>query len=79
MNIVMTEMGGFIELQGTGEDGDFSKEQLHQMITLGEQGITEITSIQKAVLRSNQGFISLNFWQRNKNGEFSNKVPSICH
>ena len=28
MNIVMTEAGGFIELQGTGEDGDFSHDQL---------------------------------------------------
>ena len=53
MNIVMTETGGFIELQGTGEDGDFSKGQLDQMISLGEQGISEITLIQKAALGSN--------------------------
>ena len=32
MNVVMTEQGGFIEVQGTGEDGDFSHDQLLQMI-----------------------------------------------
>ena len=38
MNIVMTESGGFIELQGTGEDGDFSHAQLQKMIALAEGG-----------------------------------------
>ena len=50
MNIVMTETGGFVELQGTGEDGEFSKEQLNQMITLGSNGISEISLIQKVAL-----------------------------
>ena len=51
MNIVMTETGGFIELQGTGEDGEFSKDQLDQMLYLGANGISEISLIQKAALR----------------------------
>ena len=50
MNIVMTETGGFVELQGTGEDGEFSKKQLNQMITLGSNGISEISLIQKVAL-----------------------------
>ena len=50
MNIVMTETGGFVELQGTGEDGEFSKEQLNQMITLGSNWISEISLIQKVAL-----------------------------
>ena len=50
MNIVMTEIGGFVELQGTGEDGEFSKEQLNQMIKLGSKGISEISLIQKVAL-----------------------------
>jgi ribonuclease PH len=50
MNIVMTETGGFVELQGTGEDGEFSKEQLNQMIALGSNGISEISLIQKVAL-----------------------------
>jgi hypothetical protein len=37
MNIVMIENGGFIELQGTGEDGDFTHAQLLEMIGLAEK------------------------------------------
>jgi ribonuclease PH len=50
MNIVMTESGGFIELQGTGEDGDFSHAQLQEMIELAESGINELIAAQQQVL-----------------------------
>ena len=50
MNIVMTSKGGFIEVQGTGEDGEFSREQLNQMIELAEQGISELIEQQLASL-----------------------------
>lgn len=50
MNIVMTETGGFIELQGTGEDGDFSHAQLQEMIVLAEAGIGELIIAQKHAL-----------------------------
>ena len=50
MNIVMTESGGFIELQGTGEDGDFSHAQLLEMIALAKKGITELIVLQKQSL-----------------------------
>ena len=50
MNIVMTESGGFIELQGTGEDGDFSHVQLQKMIALAEGGIQELIAAQHQVL-----------------------------
>ena len=50
MNIVMTESGGFIELQGTGEDGDFSHAQLQEMIALAEGGIQELIAAQHQVL-----------------------------
>ena len=50
MNIVMTESGGFIELQGTGEDGDFSHAQLQEMIALAEVGINELIVAQRRVL-----------------------------
>ena len=36
MNIVMTESGGFIEIQGTGEDGDFTQKQLIEMVDLAD-------------------------------------------
>lgn len=50
MNIVMTEGGGFIELQGTGEDGDFSHAQLLEMISLAEGGIKQLITIQQQSL-----------------------------
>ncbi len=50
MNIVMTESGGFIELQGTGEDGDFSRGQLMQMVGLAEAGIKSLISKQQEAL-----------------------------
>lgn len=50
MNIVMTDSGGFIELQGTGEDGDFSHNQLLEMVGLAEQGINTLVEKQKQCL-----------------------------
>ena len=50
MNIVMTESGGFIELQGTGEDGEFSQDQLLEMIALADGGIKQLITFQKQSL-----------------------------
>ena len=50
MNVVMTEGGNFIEVQGTGEDGDFTLDQLQQMIALAQSGITELVDAQKLAL-----------------------------
>ncbi len=50
MNIVMTSTGGFIEIQGTGEAGDFTQEQLNAMIALAQHGIGQLFSAQQAAL-----------------------------
>jgi len=50
MNVVMTDTGGFIEIQGTGEDGDFSLEDLNAMIGLARGGIANLFDAQKAAL-----------------------------
>ena len=47
MNIVMTESGQFIELQGTAEDGHFDRDQLNQFIELAEHGIKQLVEKQK--------------------------------
>ena len=39
MNLVMNEAGEFIEVQGTGEGRSFSREELDQLLALGEEGI----------------------------------------
>ncbi len=47
MNIVMTESGEFIELQGTAEEGTFNQTQLLSFIDLAGQGIKYLIEKQK--------------------------------
>lgn len=50
MNLVMTESGQFVEIQGTGEESTFSSDELHTMLTYGKDAIQELIGIQKDVL-----------------------------
>lgn len=50
MNIVMTEAGNIVEIQGTGEKHSFSREQLNRLLDLGEKGNMELIKIQKKIL-----------------------------
>ncbi len=50
MNVVMTEEGHFIELQGTAEEAPFSIEDLDAMRALAQQGIQDLVKIQKMAL-----------------------------
>ncbi|MHA6533669.1 ribonuclease PH [Paenibacillus sp. BAC0078] len=50
MNVVMTGGGAFVELQGTGEERPFSRQELDQLLGLGEMGIYELIAVQKEVL-----------------------------
>jgi ribonuclease PH len=50
MNVVMTESGRFVEVQGTAEGIPFSKKQLDSMLELAEKGIRELISAQKKAL-----------------------------
>lgn len=50
MNVVMTENGGFIEVQGTAEGVPYSREQMNEMLALAEKGINEIIKIQRQIL-----------------------------
>lgn len=50
MNIVMTGKGEFVEIQGTGEEATFTKEQLFTMLELADHGLREIFNIQQEVL-----------------------------
>ena len=51
MNVVMTADGGFIEVQGTAEGAPYTKDEMDKMITLAEQGIKTICSIQTEALK----------------------------
>lgn len=50
MNVVMTESGKFIEIQGTAEHEPFSAQMLGTMLKLGQKGINELIVMQKEAL-----------------------------
>ncbi|MDO8346361.1 MAG: ribonuclease PH [Rugosibacter sp.] len=50
MNVVMTESGGLIEVQGTAEGAAFSRAELDVLLELATQGIGDIVAAQKAAL-----------------------------
>lgn len=50
MNLVMTESGKIIEVQGTAESDPFSQEELIKLIDLSKIGIEEIIRVQKKIL-----------------------------
>jgi ribonuclease PH len=49
-NVVMTDKGEFVELQGTAEGSPFSKETIDALLALAEKGIKQLFKIQKAAL-----------------------------
>ncbi|HHW57271.1 MAG TPA: ribonuclease PH [Clostridia bacterium] len=50
MNVVMTDKGEIIEIQGTGEGGPFTRNNFEELLNLAEEGIKQIIQIQKEVL-----------------------------
>jgi ribonuclease PH len=50
-NIVMTEDGQFVELQSSGEEATFSREQFNTMVDLGWKGVQELVAIQNAAIK----------------------------
>ncbi|MDO5669019.1 MAG: ribonuclease PH [Corynebacterium sp.] len=50
LNVVMTEGGHFVEVQGTGEHGDFSRTQLDAMLDSAEKGCRELIAAQRSAL-----------------------------
>ncbi len=49
MNVVMTESGKFVEIQGTAEEKPFSEEQLKMMLKLAKRGIEQLIKYQKSL------------------------------
>ncbi|MFO7821797.1 MAG: ribonuclease PH [Lentisphaeria bacterium] len=50
MNVVMTESGKLVEVQGTAEGHPFSRQQMDNMMALADKGISDLISIQKQAL-----------------------------
>jgi ribonuclease PH len=50
MNVVMTSDGGFVEVQGTGEEATYTREELDAMIDAAATGISELHAFQTSIL-----------------------------
>jgi ribonuclease PH len=50
MNVVMTQAGGFVEVQGTAEGKPFSRVEADAMLLLAEKGINDLIGLQKKAL-----------------------------
>jgi len=50
MNVVMTGAGHFVEVQGTAEGAAFSRTEMDALLSLAEQGISELMALQTAAL-----------------------------
>jgi ribonuclease PH len=49
-NLVATEDGDFVEVQGSGEEATFAQSELDQMMRLARKGIADLIAAQRAVL-----------------------------
>ncbi|TFG21745.1 MAG: ribonuclease PH [Promethearchaeota archaeon] len=49
-NLVQNEKGELLEIQGTAEGAAFNKNQVNQILELGQKGINELINLQKSVL-----------------------------
>ncbi|MGZ5022881.1 MAG: ribonuclease PH, partial [Chthoniobacterales bacterium] len=50
-NLVATEDGEFVEMQGSGEEATFSSAELQAMLDLGRKGIGDLIAAQRAILQ----------------------------
>ncbi|MFK8184844.1 MAG: ribonuclease PH [Phormidesmis sp.] len=51
-NVVMNEKLEFIEVQGTAEEGSFTRAQLNAMLEYAEKGIGEVMELQRTALKA---------------------------
>lgn len=51
-NVVMTDQGQFVEVQGTAENKPFSRDSLDNLVNLAGEGIKQLFEAQKAVIKT---------------------------
>lgn len=49
MNLVATDSGEIVEIQGTGEQAPFDRKRLNDLLDLGEMGIAQLVALQNEV------------------------------
>jgi ribonuclease PH len=50
LNVVMLADGSLVEVQGTGEESTFSRQELAEMLDIAEVGLAQINTIQQQTL-----------------------------
>lgn len=65
MNVVMTDKGEYVEVQGTGEGCTFSAQQLKELLALAEKGNRELNEIQKKIINADSGKRKIVFATKN--------------
>ena len=50
-NVVMTDRGDFVEVQGTAEEGAFPRRTLDEVLSLAESGIHSLFDVQQEAIR----------------------------
>jgi ribonuclease PH len=50
MNVVMSSEGRFVEVQGTGENATFDRQELDRLLALATSGLTQLDALQRAAL-----------------------------
>lgn len=50
MNVIMTDAKHIVELQGTGEERPFTRQEMNQLLDYAEKGIDELVQLQKEIL-----------------------------
>ncbi|MDP3519864.1 MAG: ribonuclease PH [Hydrogenophaga sp.] len=51
MNVVMTGVGHYVEVQGTAEGVAFNRDEMNQLLALAEKGIGELVELQTAAFK----------------------------
>lgn len=51
MNVIGTDEGEFVEIQGTGEEAPFNRAELNELLDLAEKGIKQMIQLQKDCLK----------------------------
>ena len=50
MNVIMTSNGGFVEVQGTAEGDELTRDELNTLLDIADEGMQPIFAFQRAVL-----------------------------
>ncbi len=52
MNVVMTGLGHYVEVQGTAEGAAFTRKEMDELLRLAEKGIAELVTLQRTALQA---------------------------